>query len=66
MPPTIDVKRLFKLRLVVARRGGGLHAGGEEQGESRASRPAGIHLAAGFMEAGAMGHWPLPALFSNR
>jgi hypothetical protein len=30
-------------RLVVCH--GGLHAGGEDQGESRAARPAGIHLA---------------------
>ena len=29
----------------LVRRDGGLHAGGEEQGESLATRPAGVHLA---------------------
>ena len=38
-PPPAGSQR----RLIV--RHGGLHAGGEEQGESRAARPAGIHFA---------------------
>ena len=37
-------------RLVVCH--GGLHAGGEDQGESRAARPAGIHLAGGLDPVG--------------